>query len=233
MTHVLLAGKETGGAVFAKTATECGRLVMLTAGQDAVDAADTDDFDVSVCAAAWNKSSPISARAIVIGFENKFSKIDEALLVFDTAAQSAGAQGTGVHSTTFSAKNCSRALDGIAGYMYMAAELLARFAKKGGGDLVFLFQEGGNDAIEEKTGILSRTAASAFRAFAENVARAYAQESFVRVFLLETPHDQHDAQVARWVFSYLDEAAVAKQKWVRYGAKRTFDFLFNSKSYTK
>jgi hypothetical protein len=230
MTHVLLAGKETGGAAFAKAAAECGRLVMLTAGQDTADA---DNFDAQVYAAAWNKSSPISARAIVVGFENKFSKIDEALLVFDTAAQNAGVQGTGAPTTTLSAKNCSRALDGLAGYMYMAAELLARFSKKGGGDLVFLFQEGGNDALEEKTGILPRTAAAAFRAFAENVARAYAQEPFVRVFLLETPHEQHDAQIARWVFSYLDEAAVAKQKWVRYGAKRTLDFLFNSKSYTK
>ncbi|GMO51648.1 MAG: hypothetical protein Pg6C_16530 [Treponemataceae bacterium] len=222
MTHVLIAGKETGGAIFAKTAAECGRTAVLTVGQDVSDA-DIGDFDTPVCAVAWNKASPISARAAILGFESKFSKIDEALLVFDTAVQGAD----------FSTKNCSRMLDSIAGYMYMTAELLMRFAKKGGGDIVFLFQESGDEIFEEKTGILPHTGAAAFRAFAENISRVYAQESFMRVFLLETPKEQQDTQIARWVFSHLDETAAAKQKWVRYGAKRTFDFLFNSKSYTK
>jgi hypothetical protein len=234
MVNVLIAGKEfPGGVLFARTAQDFQRNILLTSEQE-----DSQGSKQKVRTVGWNKSSPISTRSVVIGAENLYTKIDEAVLFFD-AGWYAG------RYPVFSTKDSSRALDDmIAGYLHMTLELLARYSKKGFGRIIYLFKEGisADDTPksvtlpgEKKavpTGILSLTAQAAFRAFAESIATSYTAAEYTQIVLIHAGYAQTDDEIARKLFPYLDSEQSREQKknartspqWIKYGIKTSPGF---------
>jgi hypothetical protein len=221
---VFIAGKEyPDGSPFAQAARGRGRIAALTVSQaEEKEAQPGATFaQPAPLVVEWNKASPVSARAAIIETENRLTKIDEAVLFFDTPMFAS-------RYPTFSAANSSRALDDmIAGYLHITRELLERVPKRGRGSFVFLLKETAADSPSalSQAGILAQTGAAAFRAFSERIAYAYAQENSVRVFLFLAAAQQGDGEIARWLFSYLDESnrdqssSGTKQKWVKCGTK--------------
>jgi hypothetical protein len=132
----------------------------------------------------------------------------------------------------------------IAGYLHITLELLSRFSKKGFGKLIYLFKEGFSQTAFSKavalpgeqkiipTGILPQSAQAAFRAFAESIASSYCAEDYVQVLLIHAGQSQTDAEIAEWLFPYIDSEAVREQKkntrtaaqWIKYGAKPSAGF---------
>jgi hypothetical protein len=250
MINVLIAGKEfPGGTSFAQAVQDFDRSVVLTTEQEATEhpgpertkeksapgerASTKQKFQI----VAWNKSSPISTRSVVVHAENLFSKIDEAILFFDTAWYSA-------RYPVFSTKDASRALDDmVAGYLHITLELLARFSKKGFGKLIFLLKEGvppnesaktvslPGEAKTAATTILPATAEEAFRAFAQTIAYSYAGTDYVHVVLAHAEASLRDEEIASWLFPYLDSQSGGQKQnarntaqWIKYGAKPSAGF---------
>ncbi|MDR1786345.1 MAG: hypothetical protein LBR23_07810 [Spirochaetaceae bacterium] len=219
MASVLIAGKEfPEGAAFAAAAGQ-SRNVVLTG--------DSPDDNGGLRVVPWNKASPISARSAVIFAENLFTRIDEAVLYFDTPMYS-------IRYPLLSTHICARAIDDmIEGYVYLTLEILDRFSKRGFGKLVFLCKEGfsrremslegafaGDPAAAPATALPS-AALGAFRAFAEHIASAYGGTEFVRVILASAPALQRDDAIAQWLFPYMDEEVRPRSpsQWVKFGAK--------------
>ncbi|AEE15760.1 hypothetical protein [Treponema brennaborense] len=232
---VLFAGKEyPAGSDFVAAAVSCGRNAVVTVPAAARAEAESGEFSKpGVRPAVWNKSSSVSARSVVLQAENAFRSVEEAVLLFDTAWFAPEFQKIGPET-------CSRALDAmIAGYVYLSAEIIGRYVKKGGGTLVFALKEHPSFADLARTGalrseaalipagILCATAAGAFAALAENTAAGYADSDTVRILLARSERGVSDAAFAEWLFPYLDAWIASKPKsdakraaqWVKFGAK--------------
>lgn len=174
----------------------------------------------------WNRSSPISARSLVLQTENTFKSLDCAFLIFDTAS----------YVTDFermSAETLSRGMDTLfAGYIYLCSELLDRFQKRGGGILCFILEKHPKLVDLAKSnamppaGPLVAAAEAAFKSFAENIS---ARESAnpMNIHLIECPSGiDEKVTLVPWLYSYLEKAAISPTmgvkniaRWVTPGTK--------------
>lgn len=235
---VLIAGKEyPAGSALASAAVNHNRNVVITAPFAAEEAGEPVSA-AGIAAVAWNKSSSVSARSVVLQAENAFQRVDEAVLVFDTAWMSP-------NFNALTPELCSRAVDTmVTSYFYLSLELVNRLTKQGGGSIVFMLKSapglaempssvtirGDNSAVP--AGILPAAAQSAFRTMAESTAAKYAECEGLRFFLMNADYDTPDSQFAGWMFEYMDAAYVSKSKqdarhacqWVKAGAKHQTGF---------
>ncbi len=237
---VLIAGKEyPAGSALASAAVNHNRNVVITAPFAAEETGEPISA-AGIAAVAWNKSSSVSARSIVLQAENAFQRIDEAVLVFDTA-------WLAPNFNTMTPEVCSRAVDTmITSYFYLSLELVNRFSKQGGGSVVFMLKSapglaempssvtirGENSAVP--AGILPASAEAAFKVLAESTAAKYAEHDGLKFFLVNADYEIPDSQFAGWMFEYLDAAYVSKAKndarhacqWIKTGAKSQSGFSF-------
>ncbi len=177
----------------------------------------------------WNRSSPLSARALILETETTMGDIDTAFLIFDTA----------LYVNDFekmSLEVISRGIDTLfAGYMYLSVELLERFIKKGYGNICFVLKTHPSltEALKQQkrtetipAGPFVEAAASAFRAFAESIATKYAAAS-IGIQLIECPSSiDESTELSPWLFSFAESAATkpivdAKlaNRWYQVGSK--------------
>lgn len=174
-------------------------------------------------ASAWNKASPISARAMLLQAVSAIGEIDRGILLFDTESFNAT-------YGSFTVENISRGLDDmIAGFQYMTEEFINRYAEKaenGGCWLTFVLC-----TSSKKTGVLTAAAEAAFQAFAEKTAESYAGGN-LKITLVRCD-STNKAETAGWLVSYFDnpsaEKAAAQAKtathWVKTGGKPPLGFL--------
>lgn len=201
--------------------------------------------ETGICSFEWNKGSSLSARNIVLETENYFGALDEAVLYFDEEFFSSK---TGV----LDAEEIARSTDEyVLGYEYLTSELLSYYEKKYRGvprTLVFLLRECPTacDVLHSpslkngKTAVASPTvaaAASAFTAFAENIAAVYGSEPYVQIILVRGDSTMEEARreetLAKWLCSYMetvkaDEKYSAKKacQWVKPGARKAGSGVF-------
>lgn len=235
---VLIAGKEyPAGSALASAAVNHNRNVVITAPFAAEETGEPMST-AGIAAVAWNKSSSVSARSIVLQAENAFQRIDEAVLVFDTAWLSP-------NFNTMTPELCSRAVDTmIISYFYLSLELVNRFAKQGGGTLVFMLKSAPGlaempssvtlrgDSSAVPAGILPASAEAAFKVLAESTAAKYADKDGLRFFLVNADYDTPDNQFAGWMFEHMDATYVSKSKqdvrhacqWIKVGTKHQAGF---------
>ncbi len=220
----LIAGKEYPYCEdFANYIVNTGNNVMVTLSDNKEKAATPTPSTI------WNRSSPISARSLVLETETTIGNIDTAFLIFDTSLYVSEFEKLGIESI-------SRGLDTLfAGYMYLTQELLDRFTKKNFGNICFILKM--HPSISESVKTQKRTeslpaeplvaaAAAAFRSFAENIATKYAG-STIGIQLVECLGTTEDSTVlCPWLLPYVDAAAKnpvvdAKNasKWAQVGAK--------------
>lgn len=240
---ILIAGKDLpDGSDFVDGAEVKMRQIAVTAIKGSQPA-----NSPNITAFEWQRTSPIRARALILDAETTFKKIDEAVLYFDE----------GYYATKFNQltpQECSQSCDElILGYQYLALEILSRFEKKYSMSagleekapppkLVFLIKNSlseceaaKNTALRSNVSIASgplvSAAATAFQAFAENIAALYAAREYVSIILARGDYNNEAARLDRtygeWICSYLDEVDKLKSKpslkqsvnWVKAGAK--------------
>lgn len=212
---MLIAGKDMPDSnEFAGSAGLTGRNI----------AANGSSEESAILCVEWNKPSAISAKSFIIKVENKFQRVDEAVLYFDTSWFLR-------RFNEFSIDDYSRAADEmLISYEYLCSELLTRFEKKfdkSPATLVFLLKNGNSD---DKAMHLADVHASAFVCFAEGIAAAYGDRPFVNIVLAKNEANneyQADSALARWLCDYIDTIGEVKGglnakkslQWVKAGAK--------------
>ena len=222
---MLFAGKEyPAGSALASAAINHRRNVVVTVPAT-METLPESLAASEIAVAAWNKSSSVSARSVILQAENAFHRVDEAVLYFDTAWFSPRFQ-------TVTPELCSRAVDEmISSYLYLSMELTTRFTKLKGGTIIFMLKAAPGLA-DAPSGILPAAAEADFRVLAESTAAKYADKDGLRFLLVRTDYDTSDGQFAGWMFEYLDALLVSKVKqdtrhtvqWVKLGAKPSAGF---------
>ncbi len=163
----------------------------------------------------WVRSSPLSARSVILACENTGVKIRDAVLIFDGAALAA-------HGGAFDAAGCASVIDTlIRPYAYLTSALLERFRKQGEGTLTFVFR----DIEASHTDIGLAMAAGAFKALAAETAR------FVQTGVnpavqsgLYALEGGMDGENAAWIMAKLSAppSRGAQTRWVRAGSNSLF-----------
>lgn len=241
---ILIAGKNLpDGKKLAGAFSKSGRTVMV--------AAETNNMEESESIIDWNRSSAVSARAVVLEAENRVKGLNEAVLYFDE-------DFLAKHQGKIDAEECSRNADEqIVSWQYLAFELLSRFEKtylaKSGeakpGKIVFLLKEGISGAESVKnpalrngvnavSGPLVSAAKAAFECFAESVAALYGDRESVNIVLAKAEAGSEiaatDETLGSWLSEYLDSVDELKSKlsakksisWVKAGAKGASSSVF-------
>lgn len=226
---LLFAGKDSPEE-FVKILNDAGYNVALATSAES----DINTIENAV-SLKWNRSSPISARSVIVETENAYGSIDTTILYFDATVFSS-------RLTSCEVEDISRALDTlVAGFQYLAVETFARYAqKKSDGRLVFLLKSqqtllesmkaSSQRTTSHPAGPIVASAQAAFSAFAENFA-ALAQEAEYGSVVLATGNvtndmPSRDAEIATWLLGHLkslDEKSNQRNKqspvWAKMGTK--------------
>ena len=249
---ILVAGKDHPEVMdFSDGVLMSGRNVVTTS---ATGVHSKKAADGGAVISMWNKTSPVSARSLVLECENNFRRLDEALFLFDEAYFAEKFDG-------MTHENCSRGMDEmILAYQYLAQEVLSRFENRfslnhASGEIlkpakiVFLLKSSPSEYDILKNNALRNTvpfaagpfvsaAASAFVALAENIAAMFGGRDYVNVILARaessTELGKNDRALASWICNYLNEVDNLKTKlnakqsvsWVKAGSKGPGGFGF-------
>lgn len=229
---MLVAGKDSPDE-FVKNFVAHGYNVAVAGNPDLSSASTSAE---NITSLRWNKTSPVSARSMILETENFFGGFDTTLLVFDAPALA-------TQFTSCTVEDISRALDNlIAGFQYLAVESFARFAqKKINGRLVFLLKtqptlveavrSSQRNISSKPSGPIVAAAQSAFGAFAENFAALSMDHEFGSVLLtIATPQNElssRDSALAIWLAEYISSINEKEKNqrqvplWIKAGAKST------------
>lgn len=163
------------------------------ANQAAYEEEKAQEAKTGMCTIEWNRSSPLSARSLVLQTTTIFGSMDEAVLFFDEELYASRAEKMDSEEIV---RGCDEM---IAGYQYLTLEILNTFQKRetseGKGRLVFLLKETPDriDVLKNpsvKNGLspiaspLVASGAASFASFAENIAAVCSDSIFVDVILI-------------------------------------------------
>lgn len=168
----------------------------------------------------WNPSSPISARTVVVGAENRLGKIDEAVLVCAPPAIRRRAD------ELVPAEIDILIDDLMKGWFLVVRELAVVFRTRKAGTLSLVLSEGGlGGGKEDAPDLFGCAAAASFRAFAQGLLAASFKEPY-RVLAFSTSEAGEDAAFAEFVFKTMEEdSRRAAGKWHKYGKGGLFGLL--------
>lgn len=178
----------------------------------------------------WNKSSPISARTLILQCANTFGSIAETVLYFDENIIAAKFQKRDLQT-------CSQVNDEyILGYQYLAVELLQRY-KNHPGKIAFVYKSLPKTMANANPFV--RAAAASFCAFAQATANDLIQsldsEIIPTVLVkVDAENEQYklDSALSDWLCSYFDALDDTKIKpdakhpasWIKPGSKPSAGF---------
>ncbi len=231
---LLIAGKELPqGDDFAAGAMAHNRSVLITCSSGTPETSTTGANPVS-----WNRSSPISARSVIISCMNQTNSFDEAVLVFDE----------GMFASQFeevSASDITRVLEElVAGYQYLSSEVIAKFKHNNigreqvhVGKLAFVWISArSRSTVNVHLSPLVSAASAAFRAFAEATAASLCNVEEILPVLVNVDSDndasRRDSTVMSWLCEYMDSLDQLKKRpsqkyfetWIKPGTKGTGGF---------
>ncbi|MGL4987579.1 MAG: hypothetical protein ACRC5H_10670 [Treponemataceae bacterium] len=167
----------------------------------------------------WNRTSPISARSVILAAENKFSTIDEVLIIFDANRYVEKIASSHVNDFT-------KAIDlYISSYTYICSELINRATKYKNMHVVFLLKQAPtpvnlikNLPENQIIPIPLCMAQASFESLAENL---QAQYSNIHMSLVKS-EAENDEEIAHWLFDFIDKIKNKKTKgWIKVGTKMT------------
>lgn len=208
------------------------------ANQAAYEEEKAQEAKSGMCTIEWNKSSPLSARSLVLQTATIFGRMDEAVLYFDEELYASKAEKMDSEEIV---RGCDEM---VAGYQYLALEVLNAFQRRetadGKGKLVFLLKETPDriDVLRNpavKNGLspiaspLVASGAASFAAFAENMAAVCSDSIFVDVVLVRGDGTmegfRRDDETGRWLGNYLEQMSTTDSserkevQWIRPGEK--------------
>lgn len=247
---ILIAGKDMpDGNDFADGAQAAMRSVAITQSPNSRISA-----PANIKAFPWQRTSPVSARTLILDCETAFEHLDEAVLYFDESYYVA-------KFNTFTTQECTKAIDEmVLSFQYLTLEILSRYEKMASLNLypkdapapklVFLLKKSITESdvgrkpalrstVPMASGPFVASAAAAFEAFAENTASLYSTRGYVNIILIRSElggneASKNDRALGEWLCSYLDDLDLQKRKptlkqtlaWVNAGAKAQGFSLF-------
>lgn len=173
----------------------------------------------------WNKSSPISARTLILQSANLSEKTFDVVLYLDE-------QDLATTFTKPEIQTCTQINDEfIISYQYIVIELLQYF-KTHPGNIVFIHRELPKTIVPSCFFI--KAAGAAFESLAESTALSMALPS-VHTVLVRTDGTnedyKNDSSLAEWLCSYLDALKQTKAQpnskhiaWIKPGSKPSSGF---------
>jgi len=211
---VLLAGcPDAVQSLFIDSAISTGNQVITTGG------AEKKSNDARTI--TWTRSSPISARTVLLQAQNTFGIPGQTILYFDAAEYAAA-------FSAYSLETITRGTDEmILGFQYLVYEAISRIEAAHDATLVFYLQSD----PEREYGMLTSAAEAAFTALAEKTAELYAGKNFG--VLLVRGEEPVSSEAAGWLFQYLQNPTNQKNSknpkhashWVKPLAKSGIGFL--------
>ena len=241
MSNVLFVGKDLPDSLdFAETLAKNNRKVFTT---EKLNSETTNFESANIFKAAWNRSSAISSRALIINAEAKIPPVNEFIVYFDSY----------YYASKFNQdrpEEISLAIDTmITSYQLFINELLFRLEqKKDDAIITFLVRTEPSKADilknakktpnQRGTSNVVNAAQSAFISFAENIATLVNDKAYLSVLLAQcnAQNELYDDEkkLAEWVCQSMD--AINGQKnhqsvkqalsWVKAGGKVTGGFPF-------
>lgn len=168
----------------------------------------------------WNPSSPVSARALVVGAENRLGRIDEAILVCTPPPIRRRADELVPAEIDFLVD------DLIKGWFLVSRELAIVFRTRKAGTLAFVLAENiASSQKDETPDLFGVSVAASFRAFSQSMLAASFREPY-RVQAFSNAEAGDDAGFASFVFKVLDEGAKKDSgKWHKYGRSGIFGLM--------
>ena len=169
---------------------------------------------------AWNPPSPVSARTVVIGAENRLGKIDEAVLVCAPPAIRRRPD------ELVPAEIDLLVDDLMKGWFLAVRELAVVFRTRKAGTLALVLSEAGlGGGKDDAPDLFGGAVAASFRAFAQGLLAASFKENY-RIFAFSAAEASDDAGFAEFVFKTLDEGNKRDAgKWHKYGKGGLFGLL--------
>ena len=160
---------------------------------------------------AWNPSSPISARTLVLAAENRLGQINDAILICLPPAVYKTAENLlpeeieillNVH---------------IKGWLFLIRELSLYFRRAGSGSLSFIAPEPSSSSGKNtQTDILGPAAAASFRAFAQGVISSSSNEPF-RAMGFTGYEAGTESEFTAWFTKIIDDGSKKNSgRWHRY-----------------
>jgi len=147
----------------------------------------------------WNPGSPISARTLVIAAENRFSQIDEAILVCDPPSVRYAAADLGLADIEVLVN------DQIKGWLFLVKELAVVFRERKKGTLTLVYSEtSGVGGKDDAADLLGPVALAAFRSLTRSLlAASFNEPYFTLGFSGADAGDE--AGFAAFIFKQLEE----------------------------
>lgn len=160
----------------------------------------------------WNPSSPISAKSLVLGAQNRLGKIDEAILVCAPPALRKDLAQVSPQELD------SLMDDHIKGWWYLARELVSALRSRKAGTLALVLSEapaqGNKDDPED---LMGPVIGSAFRSLAQGLLASSYADPF-RTLAFSTTDVGDDGAYAAFVYKIIDEDNKRNSgKWHKYG----------------
>ena len=147
----------------------------------------------------WNPGSPISARTVVLGAENRLEQVNEAILVCDPPSVRCAAADLSMANVEVLVN------DHIKGWLFLIKELAATFRTQGGGLLALVCPEtSGAGSKDDTADLLGSTAAGAFRSLTRNLLVAASSEPYLTLGF-SGAETGDEAGFAAFIFKQLDE----------------------------
>lgn len=147
----------------------------------------------------WNPASPVAARALVVGAENRLGRIDQAILACSPPAVRRRAD-------ELAPADVDAAVDDLVkGWFFLVRELAAAFRARGSGTLALVLSEAGLDGgKEDAADLVGSVAAAAFRSLAQGLLSSSFREPY-RVLAFSSSEAGEDAAFASFALRILDE----------------------------
>jgi len=147
----------------------------------------------------WNPSSPISARTVVLGAENRLEHIDDAILICSPPSIRSNASGLPLSDVEIMIN------DQIKGWFFLIKELAVVFSSRSRGTLALVYpdipQFSGKD---DSADMLGPSALASFRALTQSLLSSSHNEPFVTVGFC-TSDSGNEAAFASFIYKHIDE----------------------------
>ena len=147
----------------------------------------------------WNPSSPLSARTVVIGAENRLEHIDEAILVCSPPSIRSNASELPLSDVEVMVN------DHIKGWFFLVKELASVFTNRRRGTLVLVYNNlTGNTGKDDRADVLGPSSLASFRAMSQGLLSAAHSEQYITAGFANSETGNEPA-FAEFIFNRIDQ----------------------------
>jgi hypothetical protein len=167
---------------------------------------------------SWNPGSPISARTLILGAENRLAQINEAILICAPPSVRQPAAELSPQEIEILVN------DHIKGWFFLVRELSAVFKARNAGTLALVISDLNTAGQKEETiDLMGPSAAASFRAFSQSLLSASFDETYLTLGF-SSAETGDEAGFASYIFRILDESSRKNNgKWHKFGRLNLFN----------